>query len=333
MKKEIIAIIILITFSLGCISENADSTDELVTDIEQQLPEETYANDSKLTNETVNANDPNVNEPITTENTSIENEIISDETIRVGAFNVQVFGVTKASKPEVMEVLADIIRTYDIVAIQEIRDKSQTALPSLVDLVNSDGSEYDYVVSERLGRTSSKEQYAYVYDTQTISVSDSYTYPEPNGTDPFHREPFVTSIEALHGDYTATLAVIHTDPDEAAVEINALDDVLSYAQSQNPGEDDFIIMGDLNADGSYFDEDGTSDLDSYYWVIDDSQDTTTKSTNYTYDRIILTDGSDIVGESGVFRFDLIYGLDEDMTINVSDHYPVFVEFLLNQGIE
>ena len=47
-------------------------------------------------------------------------------------------------------------------------------------------------------------------------------------------------------------------------------------------------MGDLNADGSYFDEDSISDLDAYYWVIDDSQDTTTMSTDYTYDRIILT---------------------------------------------
>jgi len=34
-------------------------------------------------------------------------------------------------------------------------------------------------------------------------------------------------------------------------------------------------MGDLNADGSYFNEDSSSDLDAYYWVIDDSQDTTT----------------------------------------------------------
>jgi len=59
--------------------------------------------------------------------------------------------------------------------------------------------------------------------------------------------------------------------------------VLSYAQSQNPVENDFVIMGDLNADGSYFDGDSTSDLDPYYWVIDNSQDTTTKSTDYTYD--------------------------------------------------
>ena len=60
----------------------------------------------------------------------------SDETLRVGAFNIQVFGVSKASKPEVMDVLADIISTYDVIAIQEIRDASQTAsLPLSISLM------------------------------------------------------------------------------------------------------------------------------------------------------------------------------------------------------
>ena len=89
----------------------------------------------------------------------------SDENLRIGTFNIQIFGISKASKPEVMDVLTRIIRTYDIIAIQEIRDASQTALPTLVDTVNADGSQYDYVVSERLGRTTSKEQYDYIYNT------------------------------------------------------------------------------------------------------------------------------------------------------------------------
>ena len=312
MKKQVIAILILITLTMGCVSEGSEVVNGFVSDMEQQVPDE-----------------PQTFEPTTTDEIIDAEETISDDTLRIGAFNIQVFGVTKAAKPEVMTVLADIIRTYDVIAIQEIRDKSQTALPELVELVNSDGSQYDYVVSDRLGRTTSKEQYAYVYNTETVSVSDAYTYPEPNGTDPFHRQPYIASIEALQGNYDATLMVIHTDPDEATEEINGLDDVLSYAQSQNPDEDDFIIMGDLNADGSYFDEDGTSDLDEYYWVIDDSQDTTTKTTDWTYDRIILTDNSDLAGDSGVFRYDLIYGLDEELTTDVSDHYPVFVEFSIN----
>ena len=216
--------------------------------------------------------------------TSSDNLDSSDETIRIGAFNIQVFGISKASKPEVMDILARIIRTYDIIAIQEIRDASQTALPALVDLVNANGSQYDYVVSERLGRTTSKEQYAYIFNTQTIEIINTpHTYPEPDGTDPFHREPYIASFWALNGNFNATFRVIHSDPDEATDEINGLCAVVTYAQGTYPDEQDFIMMGDLNADGAYFDEDGTSTLSGsgYYWVIDDSVDTTTKSTDYT----------------------------------------------------
>ncbi len=60
-----------------------------------------------------------------------------DGTIKLAAFNLQVFGTTKAGKPEVMGVLSKIIRNYDVIAVQEIRDSSQTSLPKLRDTVNS----------------------------------------------------------------------------------------------------------------------------------------------------------------------------------------------------
>jgi len=262
----------------------------------------------------------------------------SNETLRIGAFNIQVFGVSKASKPEVMDVLADIIRTYDIIAIQEIRDASQIALPALVDLVNADGSQYSYVVSERLGRTTSKEQYSYIFNTDAVELTSSpQTYPEPNGTDPFHREPYIASFRALGGNFDAIFIVLHADPEEATAEINGLGAVVTYAQSTYPEEQDFIVMGDLNADGSYFDEDGVSTMSGseYYWLIDDSVDTTTKSTDYTYDRIIVTDSavSDLSGDSGVFRYDLEYGLTLDETVAVSDHYPVYVDIWCGRDVD
>jgi hypothetical protein len=37
-----------------------------------------------------------------------------------------------------MDVLADIICTSDVIAIKEIRDASQTALTILVDLINAE---------------------------------------------------------------------------------------------------------------------------------------------------------------------------------------------------
>jgi len=210
----IFTILILITVSAGCIESSHTSSNF--------LPDATpYPSPT----------------PPPSDNLDTGGNQSNNETLRIGAFNVQIFGVSKASKPEVMDVLADIIRIYDVIAIQEIRDASQTALPALVNLINSDGSQYDYVVSERLGRTTSKEQYAYIFNTQTVQLTSTpQTYPEPDGTDPFHREPYIASFRALNGNFDATFITIHTDPDEATEEINGLDSVVDYAQGSYPDE-------------------------------------------------------------------------------------------------
>lgn len=274
---------------------------------------------------------PTLEETCTPTPTVIETPPAVNGTIRIGAFNIQVFGTTKAGKPEVMDVLARIIRTYDIVAVQEVRDSSGTALPALLEAVNADGSDYAYIASERLGRTSSKEQYAYFYDQSTVELTaPGATYPEPEGTDPFHRQPFIAPFAACGGTFDAVYIVVHTDPDEATEEIDALDAVVEYSRGIYPAEQDFIVLGDLNADGSYFDEDGATTMrcEEYTWLITNDFDTTTKSTDVTYDRIIVTDGAstDYTGEAGVFRFDTAYGLNQTMTEAVSDHYPVYAVF-------
>jgi endonuclease/exonuclease/phosphatase family metal-dependent hydrolase len=267
----------------------------------------------------------------------IPSSITDNDTIKVAAFNLQIYGTSKAGKPEVMTVLSKILRNYDVIAVQEIRDDSQTALPALRDAVNSMGnSKYEYVVSDRLGRTASKEQYAYIYNTQTIQViGNPYVYPDSN--DIFQREPYVAEFKAKNGNFDFVLITIHTDPDTTTQEINDLPKLVENAKIRYQDEGDFIVMGDLNADCDYFKENSQSPLRSsdYYWLINNSVDTTTKATNCTYDRIIITIPSvaDYTGNSGVFRFDEVYNLNYNSTIAVSDHYPVYAEFWNNRDTD
>ncbi len=107
-----------------------------------------------------------------------EDTTTAPDTIKIASFNIQVFGRTKASKPEVMEILAKTISSFDIVAIQEIRDKSGTAIKKLEVAVDALGTNYDFIIGPRLGRTTSKEQHAFFYNTDTIIVLDSDTYVE-----------------------------------------------------------------------------------------------------------------------------------------------------------
>ena len=152
------------------------------------------------------------------------------ETIRVGSFNIQVFGTSKSNKPVVMDYLARIARNFDVIAIQEIRAKDQDILPRFVDKINEAGRSYDYVIGPRLGRTDSKEQYAFVFDMASIEVDRTQLYTIDDPDDLLHREPFVGwfRVRGPPEDqaFTFTLVNIHTDPDETDTELDVLDDVL-----------------------------------------------------------------------------------------------------------
>ena len=141
------------------------------------------------------------------------------DTIRIASFNIQVFGTSKLKKPDAMDVLVKVVRQFDVVAIQEIRAKDQTVLQQFVEMINADGMHhYDYVIGPRLGRTSSKEQYAFVFDTARIETDRESAYTAADPGDYLHREPFVASFRVRGLDSTQAfsfkLVNIHTDPDE-----------------------------------------------------------------------------------------------------------------------
>ena len=113
----------------------------------------------------------------------------SADQVRIASFNIQVFGTSKMAKAHVVETLSKVIRNFDVVAIQEVRAKSNDIIPSFVKHVNADGSSYQYVIGPRLGRTVSKEQYTFLYDTRRIEVDTSSVGTMHDPGDRLHRPP------------------------------------------------------------------------------------------------------------------------------------------------
>jgi endonuclease/exonuclease/phosphatase family metal-dependent hydrolase len=174
------------------------------------------------------------------------------DTIRIASFNIQVFGEDKLADPAVMETLVQIVRNFDVVAVQEIRAQQQDILPHFVALLNADGQyHYEYVIGPRLGRTASKEQYAFIFDRASIEVDRLNLYTVDDPDDLLHREPLVGWFRARgpapEEAFTFTLANIHTDPDEVDRELDVLDDVFYAVRDDRRKEDDTIILGDFNA--------------------------------------------------------------------------------------
>jgi deoxyribonuclease-1-like protein len=253
-------------------------------------------------------------------------------TAKIAAFNIQVFGRAKRQKEDVMAILTRIVREFDIVLVQEIRDSSEQTVPSFLQRINEmEGPKYYYIRSERLGRTTSKEAYAYFYNSETVDFiqGSDYVY-----NDVFEREPYIASFKS--GNFDFTLVGVHTKPEDAYYEISNLTIVVSSIQGARPNEKDIIVMGDLNADGTYFDEDDVSSpfkASEFYWLITNNMDTMTK-TDYTYDRIVLlntTLNHEYVDcTARVFYFDQEYGIANATLVGeISDHYPVFAEYTTN----
>ena len=253
-------------------------------------------------------------------------------TIRICSFNIQVFGEKKLADPRVRSLLAETIRHFDIVAIQEIRSK-QDILPQFIDAINATGRHYDFVIGPRLGRTVSKEQYAFVFDTASIEVDRTALYTVADPDDRLHREPLVGwfRVRGPPADqaFTFSLVDIHTDPDEAAQELDALADVFRAVRDDGRGEDDVILLGDLNADDHHLGRLGQ--ISHIHWAITGVASNTRG--NKLYDNIIFSDvaTTEYTGRRGVFDTIREFNLTTEEALKISDHMPVWAEFNLYEG--
>ena len=254
-------------------------------------------------------------------------KVDTNKSLLIGSFNIQIFGESKMSKPNVVASLVEILSRYDIVLIQEIRDKKGEAIIKLLHRLNiATGNKYDLVLSDRLGNSNSKEQYAFIYNKYKLEVLKVYNYLDKGNK--FEREPFSVKFKYLDKDFI--LSGIHVDPDLVFEELNELDEAIENINTIL-SDFDLVLMGDFNADCNYISEKDLKKLDifiKYSWLIDSKTDTTTSKTDCAYDRIIVTDSLILnVKSSRVYHFDKEQGLNKKETKRVSDHYPV--EFLLD----
>jgi len=255
------------------------------------------------------------------------------ETIKIASFNIQVFGQSKLSKPVVMEILARLVRQFDVVAIQEIRSLDQDVMPQFVEIINAAERNYDFVIGPRIGDTSSKEQYAFVFDRQTIEVDRTFTYTVNDPDNLLHREPLVgwfrTRGPNADEAFTFTLINVHTDPDIVATEMSVMDDVYRVVRDDGRNEDDVIILGDFNADDAHLGELG--EVPGITWAI--AGIPTNVHRTQQYDNIIFHSQAtrEFVGRGGVVDFMRDYNLGAEEAAEVSDHLPVWAEFSIYEG--
>lgn len=253
---------------------------------------------------------------------------LPDSTISIASFNIKQLGPKKSTDPVVMAQLVEVIRKYDFICVQEVKDVSGQAPVRLLDALNAaTTTPYSMLLSERTGKQpddrSSQEQYAYYYRNASIAVLDSGSLYDDSAHDHFQREPFVARFRAVQGNFTFAAVAIHTRPEAAVAETAALHHAILWAQQRYPTEDDIIALGDFNASCSYATPAQLDDLvirRNYHWLVPDSANTNLSARHCAYDRIVITQGA-IANYAG------IWAVDRSFTDPaVSDHWPVWAAF-------
>lgn len=224
----------------------------------------------------------------------------------IASWNVQTYGDTKASNQTLVRDILRVVSLYDVLILQELRDKDGSAMSVLCDSLQG----YTCYNSSRAGRGSSKEQYlVFVRDGVEIGGFVDLAQDESQ-YDFWERPPYMFWVS--HGGSNVTILTSHIRPSDAELEIDALERLVAERFTFTAS---FLLMGDLNADCAYYDEENR-DFTQWNWVIENSADTTVSQTDCAYDRIIATPSVSIL-QFGILK--------EGIYSRLSDHYPVWVD--------
>jgi endonuclease/exonuclease/phosphatase family metal-dependent hydrolase len=253
-------------------------------------------------------------------------------TIKIASFNLQHFGHHKVENPFVAETVIKVIRQFDVIALQEICTQQQDLVATVIDRVNQTGLRYDYVIGPRVGTGDNLEQFAFVFNTQTIETDRDQLYSVEDPDNLLLRDPLVGWFRAKQSDaqkaFTFTLVNVHCSSERADAELRLLPELVQSIRRDGRDEDDVILAGDFGADAlsmAYLRQKGfTVTLTETPSLVTGSQ---------TPDNLVLTSKAtdEYIGRAGTLDFLRKSNLSIDQALQVSDHLPVWAEFSTVEG--
>ena len=213
-----------------------------------------------------------------TENNPPENDIQvqaqetseSDSEITFCSFNIQFLGHFKKKDNE---SLADLLKDYDLVVIQELvappkAGQYPNGIPysadeeakAFFDAMESQGFRYQ-LSEEDSGRndeihsaTSSTEWWVSFYKPDKIELADDlpsgFLADDRSNNDDYERVPYAFAFQTTDNSVDFVLISVHLQPGDSRNDVNRrkheIETISSWIDSQDDVEKDFIILGDMN---------------------------------------------------------------------------------------
>ena len=263
-------------------------------------------------------------------------EVLEDKSIpnfknlSLASWNIQHLGRSKTDE-EIWE-MAQILRHFDIVAIQEVVAKDPAgaqAVARLVDALNRMGSQWDYRVSNPTRSPSPymSERYAFLWKPSRVAIQHR-AFLDKEREDLFYREPYIAAFKSKKENKIFYVANYHSrkyndNPQEEIIHL------LDYPERWNTPY--LLIAGDFNTSekdavwDSFYKKGFKSALNNkkttLKWKCDG-----TGYLNHPIDNIYYTSQVELHQANSV---DFVVSCENlEHARGISDHLPVYMEFSL-----
>lgn len=284
-----------------------------------------------------------------------------DHNLLVGTWNIRAFGQIHEKWEEnpdspkrnlrAMAYIAEIVRHFDVIAIQEVKWDTSAIHMLLTDFL---GPDWGLIVSDvSAGPKGNGERLSYLYDKRRVQPSGlagEIVLPPTDKGDPvqqFDRTPYIVGFKA--GGESFTLLTAHIKygnvPADRLGELKSLAEYIAKEirdRAHLAGEENNnIILGDFNID-----ERGNNPLFQAFvstgLVVPPqllNQQTTYNSKPKYYDQIawfmgeldlLTSNRAGIINFAGAIYQELSLA---QMSYRVSDHFPLWVEFITNRSAD
>jgi exonuclease III len=286
---------------------------------------------------------------------------VVDSNLIIGSWNIRNFGAIQESwrdRPDgpkrnlrSLVYLTEIINRFDVIAIQEVKADTSGIRLLVREFL---GPDWGLIVSDvSAGSKGNNERLAFIYDKRRVvpsGLAGEIVLPPEAGGDPteqFDRTPYIVGFQASGERFALLTAHIRygKNPDDRIGEIWALSqfiaDEIRDRATTGGEEKNLIVLGDFNIDDR-----GDNPLFQAFistGLVVPEQLLNLRTTFSTkpkfYDQIAWFMGNlDLLTDDRAGVIDFAGAVYRDMSLSqmsylISDHFPVWVEFLIDRSTE
>jgi hypothetical protein len=255
------------------------------------------------------------------------------DTIRLATVNLDPLDEAKLANPELVKVLAQMVRRFDVLAVQGIRGDSTNLLTDFLTQLNSQGPRYDYILGPRVGPSGRQQQFAFLFNCDSIKADREAAYVVEDPDDLLTYEPLAVPFcaQATIGGKVLTWTAINVlvDGPAAQRELPALAAVFRAVRDDGRHEDDIVMLGDFRSDDYRLQAAMGIPYSSCAITRTASNARRTALVeNILFDRRATVEYS---GHAGVLDVGRQFNLNPAEVLEIGEQLPVYADFYTGEG--